>query len=300
MVGNVVQAGVARFVLRSGHFFDRGRFWGCVPRRAVRSAGVLSATACLMLLATAALAFQPLITDDTGVQGSGGNQFEFAYVGQRTHAPGTNEKQNERLDALPFVFTHGVTDSIDLFAGIAGVRERHRGSGSDAGGFSNGVVGAKWRFVDDETSGLSLALKPEVFIPVSTNRENAGLGMGKTSYALTFILTQAVSFGAVHFNIRPSRDRYRATQANPDNTGLRFSVAPVWDVSEQWKLALDVGTIGDRSQGNTVRTKYAETGSIYSPNKDVDLSAGYLYSRDDDRHSTVSKLFTVGVTWRFR
>lgn len=297
--GNVVVAGIAGVVLRSGQFCGRGRFWRRVLRRTVRSAGVLSATAGLVLSAPV-LAFQPLITDDTGVQGAGGNQVEFAYVGQRTHAPGVNEKLHERFDALPFVFTRGVTDSLDLFGGVAAVRERHRGAGRDVGGVSNVVVGAKWRFFDDAALGTSLALKPEIFLPVSDKREDAGLGMGKTSYALTFIVTQVVSFGAVHFNIRPSRDRYRDTQANPDNTGLRFSLAPVWDVSEQWKLALDVGTIGDRSQGNTVRTNYGELGAIYSPNKDVDLSAGYLHSRDDDHHSTVSKLFTVGVTWRFR
>ncbi len=254
-----------------------------------------------LVVAVPAFAFQPLITDDTGVQGAGGNQLEFAYVGQRTHAPGVNDKLHERFDALPFVFTRGLTDSIDVFAGIASVRERHsNGGGRDVGGFSNGVVGAKWRFFDDEDWGTSLALKPEIYLPVSDNRENAGLGMGKTSYGLTFILTQVVSFGTVHFNIRPSRNRYRDTQANPNNTGLRVSVAPVWDVSEQWKLALDVGTIGDRSQGNTVRTNYGELGAIYSPNKDLDLSAGYLHSRDDDHHNTISNLFTVGVTWRFR
>jgi hypothetical protein len=252
------------------------------------------------VVAVPAFAFQPLITDDTGVQGDGGNQVEFAYVEQRTHAPGANDKMHERFDALPFVFTRGVTDSLDLFGGVAAVRERHRGAGRDVGGVSNAVVGAKWRFFDDAALGTSVALKPEIYLPVSNNREDAGLGMGKISYGLTFILTQVVSFGAVHFNVRPSRDRYRDTQANPDNTGLRFSVAPVWDVSEQWKLGLDVGTIGDRSQGNTVRTKYSELGTIYSPNKDVDLSAGYLHSRDDDHHNTVSNLFTVGLTWRFR
>jgi len=266
---------------------------------AVRSQGALSTTAALLLSAPA-FAFQPLVTDDSGVQGAGGNQVEFAYVGQRTHAPGTNDKMHERFDALPFVFTRGVTDSLDLFGGVAAVREQHSGAGRDVGGLSNIVVGAKWRFYDGAARGTSLALKPEIYLPVSDNREDAGLGMGKTSYALTFILTQVVSFGAVHFNIRPSRDRYRDTQANPDNTGLRVSVAPVWDVSERWKLGLDVGTIGDRSQGNTVRTNYGELGAIYSPNKDVDLSAGYLHSRDDDHHSTVSSLFTVGVTWRFR
>jgi hypothetical protein len=248
-----------------------------------------------------AFAFQPLITDDTGVQGAGGNQLEFAYVGQRTHAPGVNDKLHERFDALPFVFTRGLTDSIDVFAGLPRFVSGTATVVAEMWvGFSNGVVGAKWRFFDDEDWGTSLALKPEIYLPVSDNRENAGLGMGKTSYGLTFILTQVVSFGAVHFNIRPSRDRYRDTQANPDNTRLRVSVAPVWDVSEQWKLDLDVGTIGDRSQGNTVRTNYGELGAIYSPNKDVDLSAGYLHSRDDDHHNTISNLFTVGVTWRFR
>jgi hypothetical protein len=33
----------------------------------------------IALSPTLALAFQPLVTDDTGTQGAGGNQLEFSY-----------------------------------------------------------------------------------------------------------------------------------------------------------------------------------------------------------------------------
>ena len=78
--------------------------------------------------------------------------------------------------------------------GIASAGGDRRGSGLQddglaAGGFQrlrvghqaqsgggNPSFGAKWRFYENEASGSSLAVKPEVVFPVSAGRENSGLG----------------------------------------------------------------------------------------------------------------------------
>lgn len=253
-----------------------------------------------LLLALAAFsssssALQPLITDDTGTQGSGGNQLEVSYSRDRTRVDG----EIERVHSVPVVYTYGVTDTVDIFASVAYSRIRTSVAGGDASGMGNTVLGAKWRFFESEESGTSLAIKPEVAIPVSSQRESDGLGTGKTSGNLTFILSQEVPFGAVHFNAGLGRDRYRHSDENPKTDYRRVSVAPVWDVSEQWKLALDLGTESARADGQTVRSRFAEIGAIYSPSKDVDLALGFIRSTDDESPKSTTHSVTAGLTWRF-
>ena len=247
----------------------------------------------LTLGAFSAHALQPLITDDTGTQGSGGNQLEFSWSEDRAKADG----ETERTRTLPAAYTRGVSETIDVSFGLAHVRVR--GEGYSASGAGNPVLGAKWRFYESEASGTSFAVKPEVLLPVSDSREREGLGAGKTSGNLTFIASQEVPFGAVHFNAGVGRERFKDTANNPDASIWRVSLAPVWDVSEQWKLALDAGVESVKAGGERVRTHFYEIGAIYAPNKDVDLALGVIRARDDESPKTRTDTVTAGVTWRF-
>ena len=252
---------------------------------------------CGLLLATlapAALAFQPLVTDDTGTQGSGGNQIEFAVNQDRATVAGATTT----LRTLPLVFTRGLSDTVDVF-----VQANHTSvsaPGASASGSGNPSFGAKWRFFDDEHSKTSLALRPEIRLPISAAREADGLGNGRMSSLLSLILTQEVPFGAVHANLASGRNRFRDTVANPDATTGRVSVAPVWDVSEQWKLALDVGIETEDAGGTKTRTNFGEIGAIYSPNKDLDFSLGVIRRNDNANPATTTHSATLGVTWRFK
>lgn len=241
-------------------------------------------------------AFQPLITDDTGTQGSGGNQLEFSLNEDRAKAAGNIE----RLRSLPIVYTRGLTETLDVFAGFSYARIRSSTPGGDASGAGNPSFGAKWRFYENEQSKTSFAVKPEVLFPVSTDRESAGLGTGRTSGNLTLILTQEVPFGAIHVNAGVGRDRYRDTSSNPATTTTRASIAPVWDFTEHWKLALDLGTESSRAAGARVRSNFVELGAIYSPGKDLDFALGIQRSSDNDSPRTTTHTATAGITWRFR
>ena len=254
------------------------------------------ATLCAGLLALAtgaAHALQPLITDDTGTQGSGGNQLELSVARERATAGG----ESEHTQTVPVVYTRGVADALDVYLGVA--QQRIRSGGATVSGMNNPVLGAKWRFFENEESGTSLALKPEVLLPVSSARERDGLGAGKTSGNLTFILSQDVPFGAVHFNAGLGRERFKDSVATPDASIWRASLAPVWNVSEQWKLALDSGVESVKAGGARVRTTFVELGAIYSPHKDLDLALGVIRSRDNDTPKTRADSVSAGVTWRF-
>jgi hypothetical protein len=250
--------------------------------------------ACVGLLPGAASPFQPLVTDDTGTQGAGGNQIEIAYNHTADKALGAREVTRE----LPLVYTRGITDALDLYVGLVHLRiEPHEAPRER--GLGNTALGAKWRFYEDEASKLSFALKPEVLVPVSSEREARGLGTAKMSYGTTLIATQETGFGAVHANLAVERVRYEddALNSAERRTLWRLSVAPVWDVTDQWKLALDAGitTNPDRAERSTMG--YIEIGAIYSPSKQLDLAAGVVRNlRDGETRTTLG---TVGLTWRF-
>jgi hypothetical protein len=82
-----------------------------------------------LVLATLSLpvpALQPLITDDTGTQGSGGNQIEASYTGQRSTSAGATDK----ADGIAATYTRGVGEDLDLF--VTGSYLRLRPAGSSA------------------------------------------------------------------------------------------------------------------------------------------------------------------------
>lgn len=242
---------------------------------------LLSTTACL--LAGAAHAFQPLLTDDTGTQGAGGNQLELSYnEDQATQAGAT-----VRTRSVPVVYTRGLSDAFDAF-----IQANEGGSGNPSFGF-------KWRFHESEKSGTSLALKPEMRISINSRGEPSR-AQERTTVGLTAILTQELSFGAVHANLFANRDRFRDQRLFPDIHRTRLSVAPVWDVAEKWKLAVDLGREHSTSAGTTTRADIAEIGAIHSPSKDLDIAAGLVHRLTDDTPQTRTLSATIGITWRFR
>ena len=247
-------------------------------------------------LSFSTFAFQPLITDDTGTQGSSGNQLEFSINEDRANVAGSTD----RTRVLPVVYTRGLTDTLDVFAGVSYARIDSSMPGGDASGAGNPAFGAKWRFYENDESKSSLAVKPEIILPVSTGSEDSGLGVGKTSGNLTLIFTQEVPFGAIHLNAGIGRERFRDTLNNPDTTTARASIAPVWDVAERWKLALDLGAESARAGGSTIRSNFVELGAIYSPGKDLDCALGILRSSDNASPHTTTHAVTAGLTWRFQ
>jgi hypothetical protein len=266
-----------------------------VSSRAQQRAAIKSGLLGLALISSQVFALQPLITDDTGTQGEGGNQAEVSFNHDRSKAGGAVD----RLQSLPVVYTRGVTETLDVYVGTSYASLRGDDGRGTTSGMGSPSLGAKWRFFDDEESKTSLAIKPELVFPVSERREDGGLGVGKTSANLTLILSQELPFGALHVNAGVGRDRFRNTQENPDATTRRFSLAPVWDVAEQWKLALDMGVESARAAGRTVHSKFAEIGAIYSPHKDVDLALGVIRANDNESPRTTTDSVSVGATFRF-
>ncbi|MFA7279652.1 MAG: hypothetical protein WC100_06115 [Sterolibacterium sp.] len=253
----------------------------------------------MLLAASAASAwgYQPLITDDTGTQGQGGNQLEFSYERDRAKQAGFTDTTR----IVGSTFTRGLTDTLDAFVSVSHMRISSGQPGVDsANGNGNPAVGVKWRFYENEASKLSFALKPILSFSLDENKEAVGLGSGRTSYGVTGIMTQETWFGAVHANLVADRTRNSNTAANPNSTMYRASVAPVWDFQEHWKAVSDIGVEWERAAGDTTHAYFFELGAIYSPSKDLDFAFAFVHYNQRTHPGTNTNILTAGVTWRFK
>jgi len=236
-----------------------------------------------------------LITDDTGTQGVGGNQFETALNRTRDRTSGSETVEHE----VPLVYTRGLTQALDLYIGNGRQKISQNAPGTVERGWGNTIIGAKWRFYDDASRKLSFAIKPEVQFPVSRKGEARGLGTARTSYALGLLMTQATAFGVVHANLAAERASYVDGALNAVERRMRYrvSVAPVWSVIQEWALVMDAGLMTNPDRSARARMGYIEAGAIYSPDKNLDLALGVIrHLMDGDAHTLQG---TVGLTWRF-
>lgn len=247
-------------------------------------------------LPAAAWAFQPLVTDDTGTQGTGGNQIEIAYTRATDKLAGAKTFTRE----LPLVYTRGITDALDLYAGANYQHISSPAPDATERGWSNPALGAKWRFHETDAGKLSFALKPEIQLPVSERREARGLGAARTAYGIGLLISQETGFGAIHANLMTDRVNYAdaTLDAAERRTVHRLSVAPVWDVTGEWKLALDAGIMTNPDRAARARMGYLEIGAIYSPGKDLDLDFGLIRNIHDGAVRTLQ--LVMGITWRFQ
>jgi hypothetical protein len=243
-----------------------------------------------------AFGFQPLITDDTGTQGPSGNQIEITGTETRKEAPGNSVV----VRTLPVIVTHGLSDRVDVFVQANETSFRDSSAGTTHRGGGNPSFGMKWRFYENEADRTSFGFKPEILLPVSSDAEAAGLGHGRTSFNLTALLTQETSFGAVHANVVAGWHRNRDVTADPDIHSLRFSIAPVWKLSEHWKIAVDFGMESATAGGERTRSRFAEAGGIYSPNSNVDVAFGLVRMLERGAVPAATNVATAGITWRFR
>ena len=249
----------------------------------------------LTMSATSSWAFQPLLTDDTGTQGRGENQLEFSFSDDRVEQSGVAYSSR----VAPLTYTRGLSETVDISLGVNHTHLNSDAFGTDfVSGNGNPSVGLKWRFYENEASKTSLAMKAELGLPVGQEREALGLGNGRGYYTLTAILMQETSFGTLLFNLASGQVRYSDSVASPDVTLLRVSLAPVWQVNEQWKLALDMGSTRESAAGKQTYTRFFEIGAVYSPGKDLDMAFGFISRQDEN--STSNNGITGGISWRFR
>lgn len=270
----------------------------------------------LFLSCLPAHAYMPLNTEDAGTTAKGGYQVEQYFyrvlqVGQNSTdsgsvSSGQDYEGSGNAKAFPFAFSGGLTDNIDLqFTSTYYLQPL--GSFSRVGNYT---LNLKWRFMGDGETGLNLTLRPQLIAPSSTSQQVYGIGNAAWNYGLTFVASQFSENYELHFNAGYLRAPYNkaytvgfSEDANRTNL-YSVSLAPVWNISPEWKIALDGGITTNPSESDPSLTRYGLVALMYSPTKD--LSIGLSYQRNASSIGTawggsgeyVSRV-QVGVTYRF-
>jgi len=239
----------------------------------------------LLFASGSARAAHPLITEDTGTQGTGKTQVELTSEFGR-------ERDGAHVDTteVVVVLTRGVTDTLDLALTLPWqrVRERDNGASTTARGVGDTEIFAKWRFY--EQGDLSFALKPALVL--ATGDESRGLGAGRTGAALAFISSLQPAPWGFHFQAGWRLNKNKLEERD----GLWHASAAVTRDIGPWKLLADIGIERNADPAASRDPVFALAGFIYAVREGLDVDFGYKFGLNDPE---TDRTIQAGVTWRF-
>lgn len=245
----------------------------------------------IMLAPAATWAAHPLITDDTGTQGTGKYQIEASGNWQTDKENEGGERVREIDSFVAVVFTAGVAETLDVMVTVPYVWTETEESGTITrnNGLFDTVIEAKWRFYDKQK--LSLAFKPGILIP--TGDADKGLGTDHVGYSAFLISTVDAEPWFFDANL----GYLYLPNSSDDRTSRWFgSLASRFAVAERWKIVGEIGATRNAASTDSSYPVFAQIGLIYSPQDSLDLSAGFLFGLND---AEVDEAIRLGLTVRF-
>lgn len=269
----------------------------------------------LLLIPIVAYAFEPLNTDDAGTVKAGGNQIEQYFFSinrsggsQQADIVTPGEEYTGRTDAkaFPFTYTRGLSEQVEASLSMTYFNEP---SGTYSK-FSNYVLASKWRFYENSDLGYALAIKPTVVLPASKQQQVAGLGLAAFNYGMNLIASKYWQDIELHANAVYMRSPYNTnysvgTATDPNRTNIFLvSIAPVWSISKNLKIALDIGAATNPPSSEQYLSHYALIAGIYSLTNNVDLGVSYMrtganYGETFASQAAGATRTEAGITWRF-
>jgi len=269
----------------------------------------------LTLLASSAVAFEPLNTDDAGTVVAGGNQIEQYYfiinrAGGSQSAdiltPGEEYSGSTDARAYPFTYTRGLSNTVEASFSTTYYTQ----PSGNYSKFANYVFATKWRFHEDGINHYALAIKPIIILPATQQQQVAGLGLAAFNYGFNLIGSKYWEAIEIHANASYMRSPYNTnysigrTADNSRTDIFLLSFAPVFTVSPGVRLALDIGATTNPATTEQYLSFYSLVGAIYSLNQNLDIAASYMrtalnYGATVGTAGAGSSRTEVGFTWRF-
>lgn len=109
-----------------------------------------------------------MLTDDPGTPGSNAWEINIAYLEQRT--------QQERLRSLPHVdLNYGLGERVQLKYETGWSFLSTPESGGVKSGLDDSLLGVKWRFLDQERSGVDMSVYPQLQLENSGSAVSQGI-----------------------------------------------------------------------------------------------------------------------------
>lgn len=269
----------------------------------------------LLLIPLACKAFEPLNTDDAGTVPKGLNQVEQYFFTTASHGggsantvdiitPGEEYFGTQGAKAFPFTYTRGVADNVELSLGSTYFA-------APRGGFSpvsNKVIAMKWRFAESNEWGL--AVKPSITLPGSPQQQVAGLDLALPNYGINLIASRYWDAVELHLNAMYSKSLYNTnyqigTGVTENRTNIWFfSMAPVWRIANQLRLALDMGLTTNPPSAEQYLSNYALVAAIISVSDSLDIGISYMKSAANmgiimSNSGINASRSEIGFTWRF-
>jgi len=252
-----------------------------------------------LFFSTNAYAAHPLITDDAGTLGKRKFQIEInsEYSTDKEQADGLSvqEKGGEAGVAL----SYGISDNIDLIVGMPLQWYTVREGGvtvADESGFGDTGIELKWRLVEAEEEGMSLALKPGLSIP--SGDEHKGLGSGALRGGVTLIATHEGRLGAVHCNLGYRTNNYGIEENNKSarNDIWHASLAAEINLTGNIRSVANIGVETNEDKTSEVHPVFLIGGVIYSLDENLDIDLGLKCGLNETETDTT---FLAGLAARF-
>jgi hypothetical protein len=231
---------------------------------------ILCGSLIIAMAAQPAFAAHPLITDDTGTQGTGKVQVEITgeYSMDKELAAGVTEKT--RGGKFGATVTVGVHERVDLVFGIPYELYSEHENGTLAGresGPGDANFDVKWRFFDK--NGWSLAAKPGIALP--TGDDKRGLGNGRAGYKFFLIGTKEMSPWAFHVNLGYIRNE---NKIGDEKNLWHTSAAAEFEVVKNLKIVANVGAERNADVNDNTPPVFALGGLIYQFSESFSIDGG--------------------------
>ena len=252
-----------------------------------------------ILCSAPSFAAMPLVTDDTGTQGKGRWQIELGVEREQETEIDSGVTTKEISWSPSATITYGLTDNIDLIAGIPWAYQKLEVDGatlSDENGIGDISLQIKWRFLELQESELSFALKPGITLP--TGNADKGFGNGKVSEGVMMIATKSAESGAIHINLGYAHNEYsiESDELGSNKNIWHASVAGEVKLGEKFRAVADIGMETNQEKENNINPVYLLGGIIYSPSEKFDLDFGVKGGLNDAEPATT---LLAGITVRY-
>jgi hypothetical protein len=236
--------------------------------------------AALLYASTPAFAAHPMLTEDTGTQGSGRFELELGTAIIRDH--------ETRVFEFGPQLAYGIGQTVDLIVRPAWLDIRESAGGRHERGTGDTALDVKWRVFAADLISFGVRAGADV----ATGNHDRGLGAGGTGYHGVLIAT----FDAAPFAVDGNVGYARNAAANERRDLYYVSGALVWSANERYRFTAELGAFSDSDPSRRAWQVVARVGAIATVIPTLDLDVGY---QTHVNRATSARIVLAGATFRW-
>lgn len=215
-------------------------------------------------------AARPFATDDAGTIGKAGYQLEtgMEWSTKKDREDGVTTRETQRK--LSTIFTYGITDNLDIMAGMPYLWKKRKEGGEtmlNKDRLSDITIEAKWKFYEKDSLGLTV--KPGISLPTGDYRQD--FGTGKVTYGAIFIISEEIEPMGFHLNAGYIRNE---NKINERRDLFSASFAITYEVIKDLTIGLDMAIASNADPKISTAPTSFLFGGNYKIGKYMTIDAG--------------------------